>query len=265
VSPAAGPGGQPPAEPSLSPERSLEVTGLDCFYGSQQVVWDVSLALALGDGVAIVGRNGVGKTTVLRGIANAFGVHRTGRVQLDGTDVSGWRADRIARAGLGFVPDDRRILPLSVRDNLRLGARAASGWKTTAEQVLDYFPLLKDRLDQRGDTMSGGEQQAVAIARALMAGPRYLLLDEPAEGLAPALISQLIDALTALRRDTSIGIVLVDRNIDLISRLCSTVFGMSKGRMLHRASAADFAADESLRVRFLAPVSEDILPTEARA
>ena len=252
-------------QPAQTPQRCLEIDGLDCSYGPQQVVWDVSLRLALGDGVAIVGRNGVGKTTVLRGIANAFGVHRTGRIRLDGTDMTGWRADRIARAGLGFVPDDRRILPLSVQDNLRLGARAASGWKATAEQMMEYFPLLKDRLDQRGDTMSGGEQQAVAIARALMAQPRYLLLDEPAEGLAPALITQLIDALTALRQDTSIGILLVDRNIDLISKLCSTVFGMSKGRILHQATAADFAADEDLRIRFLAPVADDSLPTEARA
>jgi branched-chain amino acid transport system ATP-binding protein len=256
---------QPAPPQAPDPDRCLEVHGLDCAYGAQQVVWDVSLRLALGEGVAIVGRNGVGKTTVLRGIANAFGVRSNGRVRLDGTDVSSWRADRIARAGLGFVPDDRRILPLSVRDNLRLGARAASGWKTTAEQMLEYFPLLKDRMDQRGDTMSGGEQQAVAIARALMAAPRYLLLDEPAEGLAPALITQLIDALTALRRDTSIGILLVDRNIDLISKLCGTVFGMSKGRILHQASASDFAADEDLRVRFLAPVADDSLPTEARA
>jgi branched-chain amino acid transport system ATP-binding protein len=254
-----------PAAPQASrPERCLDVDGLTCSYGSQQVVWDVSLRLALGDGVAIVGRNGVGKTTVLRGIANAFGVRRTGRIRLDGADVTTWRPDRIARAGLGYVPDDRRILPLSVQDNLRLGARAAKGWKATAEQVLEYFPLLKDRLNQRGDTMSGGEQQAVAIARALMAAPRYLLLDEPAEGLAPALIAQLIEALTALRQDTSIGILLVDRNIDLISKLCKAVFGMSKGRILHQATAAEFAADESLRVRFLAPVGDDSMPTEAR-
>ena len=251
--------------PAPPPEQCLEVDALDCSYGAQQVVWDVSLRLVLGDGVAIVGRNGVGKTTVLRGIANAFGVRRTGRIRLDGTDISTWRADRIARAGLSFVPDDRRILPLSVRDNLRLGARAASGWKVTAEQVLQYFPLLKDRLDQRGDTMSGGEQQAVSIARALMATPRYLLLDEPAEGLAPRLITQLIDALAALRQDTAIGILLVDRNIDLISKLCTTVYGMSKGRMLHQAAASDFAADENLRVRFLAPVSDDSVPTQARA
>jgi branched-chain amino acid transport system ATP-binding protein len=254
-----------PVGAPAAPGPCLEIEGMHCAYGAQQVVWDVSVRVALGQGVAIVGRNGVGKTTVLRGIANAFGVRRTGHIRLDGTEVSGWRADRIARAGLGFVPDDRRILPLSVRDNLRLGARARSGWQATAEQVLEYFPLLKDRLDQRGDTMSGGEQQAVAIARALMAQPRYLLLDEPAEGLAPELVSQLIGALTAIRRETSIGILLVDRNIDLISKLCVTVIGMSKGRVLHQATASEFAADENLRIRFLAPVGGDTIPAESRA
>jgi ABC-type branched-subunit amino acid transport system ATPase component len=251
------------AAASAEASRCLQVDRLHCSYGSQQVVWDVSLQVPFGDGVAIVGRNGVGKTTVLRGIANAFGVHSSGTVRLDGTDVSGWRPDRIAKAGLAFVPDDRRILPLSVRDNLRLGARAQAGWKATAGQVLEYFPLLKDRLDQRGDTMSGGEQQAVAIARALMAQPRYLVLDEPAEGLAPALVSQLIEALTTLRRETSIGVLLVDRNIDLISELCTTVIGMSKGRVFRQATATDFAADESLRVQFLAPVADD-MPAESR-
>lgn len=250
---------------AATPGQCLEVEGLNCSYGSQQVVWDVSIKVALGDGVAIVGRNGVGKTTVLRGIANAFGVRSTGPVRLDGTDVSSWRPDRIARAGLGFVPDDRRILPLSVRDNLRLGARAQAGWKTTADQVLEYFPLLKGRLDQRGDTMSGGEQQAVAIARALMAQPRYLLLDEPAEGLAPTLVSQLIEALTALREQTAVGILLVDRNIDLITKLCSTVMGMSKGRILHQATADEFAANEDLRIQFLAPVGSDSMSAESRS
>jgi branched-chain amino acid transport system ATP-binding protein len=243
----------------------LDVDRLACSYGSQQVVWDVSIRVALGDGIAIVGRNGVGKTTVLRGIANAFGVRSTGRVRLDGTEVGTWRPDRIARAGLGFVPDDRRILPLSVRDNLRLGARAEVGWKATADRLLEYFPLLKDRLDQRGDTMSGGEQQAVAIARALMAQPRYLLLDEPAEGLAPTLVSQLINTLAALREETAVGILLVDRNIDLITKLCTSVIGMSKGRITRQATAAEFAADESLRAEFLAPVSDgDPAETGAR-
>jgi branched-chain amino acid transport system ATP-binding protein len=246
-------------------QRCLEIDGLDCSYGSQQVVWDVSIRVALGEGIAIVGRNGVGKTTVLRGIANAFGVRSSGRVCLDGVAVSGWRPDRIARAGLGFVPDDRRILPLSVRDNLRLGARAEAGWKATAERLIEYFPLLKDRLDQRGDTMSGGEQQAVAIARALMAEPAYLLLDEPAEGLAPALVRQLIDALTALREETAVSILLVDRNIDLISQFCGSVVSMSKGRIMHQATAGDFAADEDLRIQFLAPVGGDGQPAESRS
>lgn len=244
------------------PQQCLTVEGLTCSYGSQQVVWDVSIAVELGDGVAIVGRNGVGKTTVLRGIANAFGVRAGGRVCLDGADVSNWRPDRIARAGLSFVPDDRRILPLSVRDNLRLGARAKADWKSTAERVLEYFPLLKGRLDQRGDTMSGGEQQAVAIARALMAQPRYILLDEPAEGLAPALVNDLIGAVTALRQQTAVGILLVDRNVDVITKLCSRVVGMSKGRILYQATAGEFAADESLRARFLAPVGGDSVSAE---
>lgn len=240
----------------------LEVAGLNCSYGSQQVVWDVSLEVPLGGGVAVVGRNGVGKTTLLRGIARAFGVRSTGSVTLDGTEVGSWRADKLARAGLGFVPDDRRILPLSVSDNLRLGARAASDWKARADRIVEYFPLLRERLGQRGDTMSGGEQQAVAIARALMAEPRYLLLDEPAEGLAPELVNQLIDALLAFRERTEVGILLVDRNIDLISKLCTDVIAISKGRVAHRASAEQFATDEQLRVTLLAPIGADEVSDE---
>lgn len=232
----------------------VSVTGLGCSYGSQQVVWEASLCLPRAGGVAVVGRNGVGKTTLLRGIARAFGVRSSGQILIDGIDVSNWRPDRISRVGLSFVPDDRRILPLSVRDNLRLGARARAGWREGVEEVVEIFPLLKDRLDQRGDTLSGGEQQALAIARALMARPKYLMLDEPAEGFAPALVEQLVRALLDVRDRAQVGVLLVDRNVELISRLCTDVLGMSKGRILHRSTAADFAADEQLRVKFLAPV-----------
>jgi ABC-type branched-subunit amino acid transport system ATPase component len=139
------------------------------------------------------------------------------------------------------------------------------GWKSKIDNMVEYFPLLKDRLNQRGDTMSGGEQQAVAVARALMAEPRYLLLDEPAEGLAPELVNQLIDALLAFREKTDIGILLVDRNVDLISKLCTEVVAVSKGRVVAQASSESFASDEQLRVRFLAPIAMDPLANEVPA
>ncbi len=240
-----------------STDACLAVDDLSCFYGSQQIVWNVSFQVQVGAGVALVGRNGVGKTTVLRGISNTFGVRTAGSVSLNGAEIGGNRPDKIARAGLSLVPDDRRILPLSVMDNLRLGARPGTDWRDQVDRMVGYFPLLKDRLSQRGDTMSGGEQQTVAVARALMARPKYLLLDEPAEGLAPKLVSQVIDAVLAFREESDLGIVLVDRNIDMIAQLCGEVYGMSKGELMHHASAADFAKDEQLRVKFLAPVGAD--------
>jgi branched-chain amino acid transport system ATP-binding protein len=235
----------------------LVVTGMQCWYASQQVIWEADLTVPAGDGVAIVGRNGVGKTTLLRGVMNAFGARSTGSVVLDGKEIADWRPDQIARSGVGFVPDDRRMLPLSVLENLKLGARNKAAWTENLERVVSYFPLIKDRLKQRADTMSGGEQQAVAIARALMSDPRYLLLDEPAEGLAPALVDQLIEALVAIRNETGIGILLVDRNAALISNLSSVVIGLSKGRVRHRTTSAEFASSEAVRVKFLAPSHEE--------
>lgn len=236
--------------------QGLEATTVSCWYGQQQVVWDVSLTIPAGSGVALVGRNGVGKTTFLRGLMHAFGVRTSGRVSFGGTDISSWGAAKIARAGIGFVPHDRRILPLTVLENMQLGARGARGWTTTADLMLDYFPLLKSRLKQRGDTLSGGEQQALAIARALMAHPRFLILDEPAEGLAPQLVARLIEALTTLRQEMSFGLLVVDRNTELITSLCNEVHGMSKGMLVHHATATEFGASEEVRVRMLAPSTQ---------
>jgi branched-chain amino acid transport system ATP-binding protein len=237
-------------------DGALETRHLSCFYESTQVIWSVSLRVPSGRGVALVGRNGVGKTTFLRGIAHAFGVRTTGDVRLDGLQVAGWSPEKITRAGVSLVPHDRRILPLSVLDNFQLGARGAPGWRSRVDELLGYFPTLKDRLKQRGDTLSGGEQQAVAIIRALMGRPRYLLLDEPSEGLAPKLVDSLTVALSSLRKDTSVGLLLVDRNVALIEEICDEVHGMSKGRLLRSATAKEFAASEELQVEFLAPIGE---------
>jgi len=242
--------------------ESLSVKKLSCWYGAQQVVWDVDLNIPLRAGVALVGRNGVGKTTLLRGISGAFGVKTAGQVLVGETDLAGWAPEKIAGQGVALVPHDRRIFPLTVQENLKLGARGASDWAARAETMLGYFPLLKPKLRQRGDTLSGGEQQALAIARAMMGSPRYLLLDEPAEGLAPSLVDQLIEALLALRQGSEIGILLVDRNPDLISELCSQVHGMSKGRINRRATASEFSASEDLRAQFLAPTQDDPTPLQ---
>lgn len=245
------------ARPPASGQGSdLDVARLNCWYGRQQIVRDVSIRVDAGSGCALVGRNGVGKTTTMRGIAKAFGVRAEGTVMLGSTDLSRAKPEQVVQSGMALVPDDRRVLPLSVEENLKLGARGHPAWKSRMEYLLGYFPLLAPRLRQRADTMSGGEQQALAIARALMGDPQFLLLDEPAEGLAPRVVDSLIQALSATRRDRGLGLIVVDRNVEVIAALTETVGMMSKGQITRWASSRDFAASEDLRAQFLAPAEE---------
>jgi branched-chain amino acid transport system ATP-binding protein len=225
----------------------LEVDGIHTYYGESHVLHGVSLRVAPGEAVALLGRNGAGKTTAIRSIVG-FTPPRAGRVLFEGQAIERWPAYRIARRGLALVPQGRRIFaPLSVRENLLLGARS-EGW--TLERVFGLFPRLRERQAQLGGTLSGGEQQMLAIARALLTNGRLLLLDEPSEGLAPLIVREIGAILTALKAER-LSLLLVEQNYHLALRVADRVYVMNKGQIVYEGTPAGLEADEEVKRRYL--------------
>jgi branched-chain amino acid transport system ATP-binding protein len=226
----------------------LDVEAVHTYYGESHILHGVSLAVRRGEAVALLGRNGVGKTTLIRSIVG-FTPPRAGAVRLDGAPIHALPPHRIARRGIGLVPQGRRIFaPLSVVENLQLGARRAGGW--TAERVYEVFPRLRERRLQGGGTLSGGEQQMLAVARALMTNPRLLLLDEPSEGLAPLIVREIGRVLVRLKSE-GLSILLVEQNVPLALRVADRVYVMSKGQIVYQGAPAELEADEDVKRRFL--------------
>ena len=225
----------------------LEVDGIHTYYGESHVLHGVSLRVAPGEAVALLGRNGAGKTTAIRSIVG-FTPPRAGRVLFEGQAIERWPAYRIARPGLALVPQGRRIFaPLSVRENLLLGARS-EGW--TLERVFELFPRLRERQAQLGGTLSGGEQQMLAIARALLTNGRLLLLDEPSEGLAPLIVREIGTILTALKAER-LSLLLVEQNYHLALRVADRVYVMNKGQIVYQGTPAGLEADPEVKRRYL--------------
>jgi branched-chain amino acid transport system ATP-binding protein len=225
----------------------LEVDGIHTYYGESHVLHGVSLRVAPGEAVALLGRNGAGKTTAIRSIVG-FTPPRDGRVLFEGRAIERWPAYRIARGGLALVPQGRRIFsPLSVRENLLLGARA-EGW--TLERVFELFPRLRERQAQLGGTLSGGEQQMLAIARALLTNGRLLLLDEPSEGLAPLIVREIGTILRTLKAER-LSLLLVEQNYHLALRVADRVYVMNKGQIVYEGTPAGLEADEEIKRRYL--------------
>jgi branched-chain amino acid transport system ATP-binding protein len=210
----------------------------------------VDLAVPDGRIIAILGRNGVGKTTTMRtimGLASPSG----GTVNLDGTDIAGWPPHRIARAGVAYVPEGRMIFPdLSVIENIKVAERTpARAWPLP--RLLELFPALRERARNRGANLSGGEQQMLAIARALVSDPKVLLLDEPSQGLAPLVVRELAGIIRTLR-DEKVTILLVEQNMKLAEAVADELNVMVKGRMVYAATPKQFRADEQdIRSRYL--------------
>ena len=227
----------------------LEVRGLHAYYGESHVLQGVDLDARGGEAVSLVGRNGAGKSTTIGAISGLLRP-RAGTVRLGQTDLAGQPAHRIARAGVALVPQGRRIFAeLSVRENLLLAARpVAEGWDE--RRVLELFPSLSRRLDNRGDELSGGEQQMLAIGRALMRNPSLLLLDEPSEGLAPKLVADVGEALRALR-GTGLTVLLVEQNLALATRVGERVYVMNKGTIVFAGTPAQLAAQPDVEARYL--------------
>ena len=234
----------------------LQLDGLHAHYGASHVLHGVSLAVAPGESVGLLGRNGMGKTTLIK---SALGLLRpsAGSVRVRGADCSGearaLRADRIARRGIAYVPEGRGIFPnLDVRENLRVAARPGlngrSDW--TEQRVLDTFPRLKERLGHGGQQLSGGEQQMLAIGRALMTNPDLLVLDEATEGLAPLIVAE-IWRIVATIRATGIASLVVDRNYRKVLAHTDRCVVLEKGRVVLEGASATLAADEAALHRHL--------------
>jgi branched-chain amino acid transport system ATP-binding protein len=225
----------------------LDVDSIHTYYGDSHVLHGVSLRVGAGEAVALLGRNGAGKTTAIRSIVG-FTPPRAGRVVFEGQAIERWPAYRIARRGLALVPQGRRIFaPLSVRENLLLGARA-EGW--TLERVFTLFPRLREREGQSGGTLSGGEQQMLAIGRALLTNGRLLLLDEPSEGLAPIIVREIGRILQALKAER-LSLLLVEQNYHLALRVADRVYVMNKGQIVYEGTPAGLEANEEIKRRYL--------------
>ncbi len=224
----------------------LQVSELRAGYGAGDVLQGVDLAIEPGEIVAVLGRNGVGKSTLMKAVIGILPARR-GRIVHKGNDVTAMPADRRARLGIGYVPQGREIFPhLSVLDNLRLGRliNVAAG-ALALDQVYGYFPFLRERARQRGGTLSGGQQEMLAIARALVGLPDLLLLDEPSDGVQPSIVQEIGDFLVRLVAERPIGILIVEQNIDLIQTVAQRGFVMDKGRLtasLDRTALADVTA-----------------------
>jgi len=252
---AAAPVAPAPPRPAAQAEPLLEVDRLNAGYGLAHVLHDVSFRIARGEVVALLGRNGVGKTTTLRSLAGLTPPFPGSAVRLLGREVAGWPPEEIARAGVSYVPDDRRIFPdLTARENLQvpvlaLHRRAAGRW--TEQEIAALFPPLAAAWDRKGRHLSGGEQKMLAIARALMTDPVLLLLDEPSEGLSPLIVRILVDALVRIR-EGGVTVLAADQNLHFARAIADRALVMERGRLVHSATRDDLARNEPALQRLLA-------------
>jgi branched-chain amino acid transport system ATP-binding protein len=230
----------------------LAVEEIYTAYGLSQVLFGVSLEVAPGECVCLLGRNGVGKTTTMRSIMGLT-APRQGRVVWKGRDIAGREPYQVADLGIGFVPEDRRIFAdLSVWENLDVAARSRDGTAAwTLERVFDLFPKLRELVSRQGGFLSGGEQQMLTIARTLMGNPELLLLDEPSEGLAPLVVDHLKEQIARLKQD-GLTILLAEQNVEFCLDLADRVYVLEKGHIRYEGTAASFRDDESIRAQYLA-------------
>jgi branched-chain amino acid transport system ATP-binding protein len=227
----------------------LRLEDVHAYYGDSHILQGVSLQVAKGEIVCLLGRNGVGKTTTLRSIMGLVSARR-GLIELAGTSLTNKPTHSIARAGVGYVPEERRMLrDLTVIENLRIASRPASGgWGE--ERVLKLFPRLAERVSQLAGTLSGGEQQILAIGRALMGNPKVLLLDEPSQGLAPQLVQLVAQTIRELHAQ-GLTIVLVEQNVHLALELGQRHYVLAKGQVVHESTSTELRADPDLMQQLL--------------
>jgi branched-chain amino acid transport system ATP-binding protein len=241
-----------PREPQMEP--LVKVEGIHTYYGKSHILHGVSLEVGTGEVVGLLGRNGVGKSTTLKTIMGL--VHPSqGKVLFEGRPTTRVPAHRVARLGIGYVPEDRRIFPLlTVMENLRTGLDRQGVTEARKKALLgkayEYFPVLAERRHQAGGTLSGGEQQMLAIARAMMLEPKIILLDEPTEGLMPRMVSQIRQIIGVLHGE-GVAILLVEQNVPLTLEASRRVYIMEKGTVRHHAMASELQVDDATVHRYL--------------
>jgi branched-chain amino acid transport system ATP-binding protein len=227
---------------------ALEVEDVHTYYGESHVLQGVSLRVDPGEVLAILGRNGMGKTTLIRTIVG-FTPPREGRVLYEGTEITRLPPFQMVALGMALVPQGRRVFPsLSVRENLEVARRGEGRW--SLEQVYALFPRLRDRAGNRANKLSGGEQQMLAIGRALMSNPDLLLMDEPTEGLAPLLVREVGRVITELKR-SGLSILLVEQNLALALSVADRVHVLSRGQIVHSGTPAELMSNDDVKTRYL--------------
>jgi len=231
----------------------LELNNVETFYGSSQALFGVDLNVNAGEVVTLMGRNGMGKTTTVRSILGLT-PSRTGSIVFAGNDLVGWPSHRIARSGIGYVPEGRHVFPnLTVRENLIATAsnhrQANDPW--TEQRVMELFPRLAERTGQYARTLSGGEQQMLAIGRALMTNPLFMILDEATEGLAPIIRQEIWAVLEHKLKDSGQAILIIDKHPKAMARIADRHFIMEKGRIVWTGCSTELQADEAMQHRYL--------------
>ena len=231
----------------------LDAEALHTFYGKSHILHGVSLAVREGEIVALLGRNGAGKTTTLRSIIGLTHA-REGAVRIFGDATTYWPPYRIAALGVGYVPEGRRVFAnLTVDENLRVPLERPGPW--TVARVYELFPRLRERRSNKGRQLSGGEQEMLSIARALLLNPKLLILDEPSQGLAPIIVEQVFDVIAAMRKE-GISVLLVEQNVRAAVEIADRAYVLDDGKVVYEGPAAEFAQDEE-RVRALAGASAE--------
>ena len=234
----------------------LEVKDLNAYYGDSHVLQDMSLNVKDGEVVALLGRNGMGKTTTMKSIMGLL-KPKSGTVMFQGKDITGSAPYKVARAGIGYVPEERRIFPnLPVLDNLKMGIKHGKEFQTggqnqwTFERIYKHFPFMKERSNQKGALLSGGEQQMLTIARTLMGNPQLLMVDEPTEGLAPVMVEEVRDVLADISK-TGVSILLIEHNLKVALHLANRVYLMGKAHLGFTGTVEELEANPEIKAKYL--------------
>ena len=227
----------------------LRISDLYAGYGDMRVLFGVDLSVGEGEIVAVIGRNGAGKTTLMRSIMGLV-KRQQGRIQFGGADITKFPVHARARSGLGYVPQGRQIFPrLSVRDNLRLAVRERSN--TLIPEALEKFPRLKARFQTLGRSLSGGEQQILALVRALLTKPRLLLVDEPTEGIQPLIVDIILEEIKRMNRQEGLTVLLTEQNLDFAMELAGRVLLMHQGRIVRELTPQQLLEDREIQAEYL--------------
>ena len=229
----------------------LAVSDLHSYYGKSHILQGVSLEVPEQQIIALLGRNGVGRSTALKAMMGLVPPAR-GSVHLDGQELAGRKPHEIVHLGLGYVPENRDIFPtLTVHQNMVLGQKALNARGTwSIEELMDFFPLLRERADSKGSTLSGGEQQMLTICRSLLGDPKVILIDEPTEGLAPLIVNRLVELIEEIRR-RGVSVLLVEQKLTVAMRISDRVYVMGHGRIVYEGTPAELRDNERIRREWL--------------